>query len=88
MGFIAYIIVGLISGTVAKAILSDRAVGGWVASLVIGLVGAVVGGWLGNLIFDIGLGTLTDWRTWVLSIVGAVIVLFIYTAVAGRRSAK
>ncbi len=51
MGFIAYLILGLIAGAIAKAILPGRQGGGWIATLVLGVIGAVVGGWLGGLIF-------------------------------------
>jgi uncharacterized membrane protein YeaQ/YmgE (transglycosylase-associated protein family) len=49
-------------------------------------VGAILGGWIGSLIFGGGLGNFFDLRTWLLSILGAVIVLLIFGAVAGRRS--
>lgn len=86
MGFLGFLIVGLICGTLAKAILSDRAVGGWLASLIIGVIGAFVGGWLGGLIFGVELGTFWDIRTWLLALAGSIIVLFIYTAITGKRA--
>lgn len=87
MGILGFLIVGLICGTIAKAILKDRAVGGWVASLVIGVVGALVGGWLGSLLFDVELGGFFDIKTWLIAILGSVLVLFVYTAVTGKRRA-
>jgi uncharacterized membrane protein YeaQ/YmgE (transglycosylase-associated protein family) len=86
MGFLAFLILGLIAGAIAKAILPGTQGGGWVITLVIGVVGAILGGWIGSLIFGGGLGDFFDLRTWLLSILGAVIVLLIYGAVAGRRS--
>lgn len=86
MGFLAFLILGLIAGAIAKAILPGTQGGGWVITLVIGVVGAFLGGWIGSLIFGGGLGDFFDLRTWLLSILGAVIVLVIYGAVAGRRS--
>jgi uncharacterized membrane protein YeaQ/YmgE (transglycosylase-associated protein family) len=86
MGFLAFLILGLIAGAIAKAILPGTQGGGWVITLVIGVVGAILGGWIGSLIFGGGLGDFFDLRTWLLSILGAVIVLLIYVAVAGRRS--
>jgi len=86
VGFLGFLIVGLICGTIAKAILSDRAVGGWLASLIIGVIGAFVGGWIGSALFDTDLGGFFDLRTWVLAIIGSVIVLFIYTALTGKRA--
>ena len=87
MGFLGFLIVGLICGAIAKAILSDRAVGGWLASLVIGVVGALVGGWLGSALFDVELGGFFEIRTWLLALAGSVLVLFVYTAVTGKRRA-
>ena len=86
MGILGFLILGLIAGAIAKAILPGRQGGGWVITLVLGVVGAILGGWIGSLIFGGGLGDFFDLRTWVLSIVGAIIVLLIYGAVAGRRS--
>ncbi|MET3923322.1 GlsB/YeaQ/YmgE family stress response membrane protein [Arthrobacter sp. UYEF20] len=86
MGILAFLILGLIAGAIAKAILPGRQGGGWVVSLVLGVVGAILGGWIGSLIFGGGLGDFFDLRTWLLAILGAVIVLLIYGAVAGRRS--
>lgn len=87
MGFLGFLIVGLICGTLAKAILKDRAVGGWLASLVIGVVGAFVGGWLGSMLFNVDLAGFFDIQTWLLALGGSVVVLFIYTAITGKRKA-
>lgn len=86
MSFLAFLILGLIAGAIAKAILPGTQGGGWVITLVLGVVGAILGGWIGSLIFGGGLGDFFDLRTWLLSILGAVIVLLIYGAVVGRRS--
>ncbi|GAB2604111.1 GlsB/YeaQ/YmgE family stress response membrane protein [Pseudactinotalea suaedae] len=86
MGLLGFLIVGLICGTIAKAILKDRAVGGWLASLVIGVIGALVGGWLGSMIFDTDLGGFFDIKTWLLALGGSLIVLLVYTAITGKRS--
>lgn len=86
MGILGFLLLGLIAGAIAKAILPGRQGGGWVVTLVLGVVGAILGGWIGSLIFGGGLGEFFDLRTWLLAILGAVIVLAIYAAVAGRRS--
>ncbi len=86
MGLLGFLIVGLICGALAKAILKDRAVGGWVASLVIGVVGALVGGWLGSVLFNVQLGGFFEIRTWLLALGGSLLVLVIYTAITGRRT--
>lgn len=87
MGILGYLVVGLICGTLAKIILKDRAVGGWVASLVIGVIGALVGGFLGSVLFDTGIDGFFDISTWLLALGGSLLVLVIYTAVTGRRKA-
>ncbi|CAI3798874.1 MAG: hypothetical protein JWM01_1166 [Arthrobacter sp.] len=86
MGILGFLLLGLIAGAIAKAILPGRQGGGWVITLVLGVVGAILGGWIGSLIFGGGLGEFFDLRTWLLAILGAIIVLLIYGAVAGRRS--
>jgi uncharacterized membrane protein YeaQ/YmgE (transglycosylase-associated protein family) len=86
MGILGWIVLGLVAGAIAKAILPGRQGGGWVITLVLGVVGAILGGWIGSLIFGGGLGDFFDLRTWLLSILGAIIVLLIYGAIAGRRS--
>ncbi|ACZ23653.1 Transglycosylase associated protein [Sanguibacter keddieii DSM 10542] len=88
MGILGYIVVGLICGAIAKALLKDRAVGGWLATLLLGIVGAIVGGWLGGLLLDIELGGFFELRTWLLAILGSVVVLFVYTAITGKRSRR
>jgi len=87
MGFLAFLVLGLIAGAIAKAILPGRQGGGWLITLVLGVVGAILGGWIGSLIFGGGLGEFFDLRTWVLSILGAIIVLLIYGAVTRRSRA-
>lgn len=86
MGILGFLLLGLIAGAIAKALLPGRQGGGWVITLVLGVVGAVLGGWIGSLIFGGGLGEFFDLRTWLLAILGAVIVLLVYGAIAGRRS--
>ncbi|UFU02973.1 GlsB/YeaQ/YmgE family stress response membrane protein [Ruania suaedae] len=85
MGILGYLIVGLICGALAKAILKDRAVGGWLASLVIGVVGAIVGGFLGSALLGEGIEDFFSIQTWLLALAGSILVLVIYTAVTGRR---
>ncbi|MFF5793823.1 GlsB/YeaQ/YmgE family stress response membrane protein [Paeniglutamicibacter sp. NPDC012692] len=84
MGFISWIILGLIVGVLVKQFMPGRVNGGWITSLVLGVVGAVVGGWLGSLMFHTGLGGFFNIRTWVLAILGGVVVAGIYGLVKGR----
>ncbi|NJC28298.1 GlsB/YeaQ/YmgE family stress response membrane protein [Neolewinella antarctica] len=81
MGFLAWIILGLIAGAIAKLIHPGPDPGGWIASLLIGIVGAVVGGFVFNLV---GMGGATGVNLWsiIVAVVGAVICLAIYRRVA------
>ena len=85
MGILGYLLLGLIAGAIARAILPGRQAGGWVATLVLGVIGALLGGFIGNALFDVGLNGFFNLSTWILAIVGSLIVLVIYgaTEVAG-----
>lgn len=84
MGFLAFLLLGLIAGAIAKAILPGNQVGGWLVTLGVGVLGAFLGGWIGSVLFGGGLGDFFDLRTWILSILGAVIVLLIFGAISRR----
>lgn len=85
MGFLAFIVLGLIAGAIAKAILPGKSGGGWFATLILGVIGAVVGGWLGSLLFDASLEEFWSLQTWALAIGGAIVVLLIWGLITGRR---
>ena len=85
MGFLGFLLLGLIAGAIAKAIMPGKGPGGWLAALIIGVIGALLGGWIGSLL---GLGSVDnffDIGTWLLAIGGSLLVLLIYGAVRGRR---
>ncbi|MEO6199757.1 MAG: GlsB/YeaQ/YmgE family stress response membrane protein [Cryobacterium sp.] len=87
MGFIAFLILGLIAGAIAKAILPGRQGGGWLITLILGVIGAFLGGWLGSLLFGVPLTDFFSISTWLLAIGGSIIVLLVYGAVFSRRRA-
>ena len=78
MGIIGWIVLGLIAGAIAKAILPGTQGGGWLITLVLGVVGALVGGFIGSAIFNIGLEDFWSLQTWIVAIVGSIVVLLIY----------
>lgn len=88
MGIIGFLILGLIAGAIAKLILPGKQGIGWVMTLVLGVVGALLGGWIGSLIFGGGLAEFFDIRTWLLAILGSVIVLLVYGVVTGRSRTR
>jgi len=88
MGFFAFLLLGLIAGAIAKAILPGRQAGGWFVTLLLGVVGALLGGWLGSVLFGAPLEDFWSLQTWLLAIGGSIIVLLIYGALTGRRGAR
>jgi uncharacterized membrane protein YeaQ/YmgE (transglycosylase-associated protein family) len=88
MGIIGWIVLGLIAGAIAKAILPGRQGGGWLITLILGVVGALLGGFIGGAIFNVDLGGFFDLRTWLLAIGGSIIVLLIYGLVPRGSSRR
>ncbi|WP_221585188.1 GlsB/YeaQ/YmgE family stress response membrane protein [Microbacterium sp. G2-8] len=88
MGFLGFLVLGLIAGAIAKLILPGKQAGGWFITLLLGVVGAMLGGWLGSVIFDVGLESFFSLSSWLLAIGGSLIVLLIYGALTGRRGKK
>ncbi|GHG46663.1 hypothetical protein GCM10012320_12830 [Sinomonas cellulolyticus] len=87
MGIIGWIILGLIAGAIAKAILPGRQGGGWIATLVLGVVGALLGGFLSSLIFGSNsINGFFNIGTWITAIIGALIVLVIWGLITKRRA--
>ncbi len=86
VGFLAFLLLGLIAGAIAKLILPGRQGGNWIATLVLGVAGALLGGWLGGLLFGgRGLGTFFELRTWLFAIGGSLIVLVVWGIITRRR---
>jgi uncharacterized membrane protein YeaQ/YmgE (transglycosylase-associated protein family) len=82
---IFWIIVGLIAGALAKFIMPGDDPGGFIITILLGIAGAIVGGWLAWLIGIGGGGFI--WTT-IIATIGAIILLAIYRAVAGGRTAR
>ena len=86
MSFLGFLLLGLIAGAIAKLILPGKQGGGWLITLLLGVVGALLGGWLGSVLFGTGLENFFDLSTWLLAIGGAIIVLLIYVLVTRRNT--
>lgn len=82
MEFIWMILIGAIVGAIAKLIMPGRDPGGIIVTIILGILGGLLGGWL---FATLGLGG-TGVMGFVGAIVGAIILLAIYRAVAGRRT--
>jgi uncharacterized membrane protein YeaQ/YmgE (transglycosylase-associated protein family) len=75
MGIIAWIILGLLAGLIARAILPGHDEIGLIVTCIIGIVGALIGGFVAELIGWEGLGSFFELRTWLLAIAGALVLL-------------
>ncbi len=86
MIIIAWILLGLIAGAIAKAILPGDDPGGIVITTVIGVGGALLGGFLARELFGTHpLNGFFDLSTWVTAVVGSIILLVVYRLLTGGR---
>lgn len=77
MGFIAWIVLGLIVGILAKWIMPGRDGGGFIMTVILGIVGAMVGGFISSFF---GFGSIDGFNfgSMIIAVLGAMLVLFIY----------
>ena len=87
MGIIGWIVLGLIAGAIAKAILPGDDPGGIFVTILIGIVGAIVGGFIASALGIGDLDEFFDIGTWVIAIAGSLLLLLLYRMIVGRRSA-
>ncbi|MFI8193375.1 GlsB/YeaQ/YmgE family stress response membrane protein [Streptomyces sp. NPDC085946] len=86
MGIIAWILIGLLAGFIAKALMPGKDPGGIIITMLIGIAGGLLGGWLGKVIFGVdSIDGFFDLSTWVAAIIGSVILLLVYRLVTGNR---
>ncbi|MBL6459055.1 GlsB/YeaQ/YmgE family stress response membrane protein [Belnapia sp. T6] len=84
MSIIGWLILGLIAGFVASKLYAGSGQGA-VIDIVLGIVGAFVGGFLFNMFGGAGV-TGFNLYSMIVAVIGAVVVLWVYHAVTGRRS--
>jgi uncharacterized membrane protein YeaQ/YmgE (transglycosylase-associated protein family) len=85
MGIIAFIILGLFAGLIAKAIIPGNDPGGFIVTALIGIAGALLGGFLAAALFDADpLDEFFDISTWLTAIIGSIILLVVYRLVTNR----
>ncbi len=78
-GILGYIIGGLVIGVLARLVKPGADPMGWIMTIILGVLGAVIGGWAATTF------GLEGFMTWVVAIVAAVILLFVYEAVRKKR---
>ena len=82
LGILGWIIFGLIVGALAKLVMPGRDPGGVVVTILLGIAGALVGGFLGR---TLGWYGPEDVAGYLMAIVGAILLLWVYRLVIGRR---
>ena len=92
MGILAWIVFGLIAGAIAQLIMpgddpGGRSFVGWIITMVIGIVGAILGGIIGAAL---GFGGVSGFNigSFLIAVVGALIVLFVWRQIAGRSGGQ
>lgn len=85
MGIIGWVVLGLLAGALAKMLLPGDDPGGFIVTTIIGVVGALIGGVVAKALgFGDPIDEFFDFSTWVAAIIGSVVLLLLYRAVAGR----
>lgn len=86
MDIIAFLILGLIAGALAKLILPGKQGGGIIITMILGVVGALLGGFIGRAIFNSGGSSTFSLQSILFAVLGSLIVLVIYGAITKRGS--
>jgi uncharacterized membrane protein YeaQ/YmgE (transglycosylase-associated protein family) len=82
MVILSWIVFGLIAGFIAKLLMPGRDPGGFIVTILLGIAGALVGGFIGRAMGFYGPGQSAGW---LMSILGAIILLALYRMVARRQ---
>ncbi|WP_037908857.1 GlsB/YeaQ/YmgE family stress response membrane protein [Actinacidiphila yeochonensis] len=89
MGFLGWIILGLLAGAIAKLLLPGRDPGGVLGTTVIGVVGAFVGGWISAHFLHRPVGHhFYDPKTWLAAVGGSLVLLVLYRVFFGDSRAR
>jgi uncharacterized membrane protein YeaQ/YmgE (transglycosylase-associated protein family) len=84
MGILAWIVLGLIAGAIAKFLMPGQDPKGCIITMVIGVVGALLGGWIATML---GYGGLSgfDFRSLIIAVLGSILLLILWRLISGRR---
>ncbi len=83
MAILSWIVFGLVIGFIAKLLMPGRDPGGFIVTILLGIAGALVGGFIGRAM---GFYGPNEAAGWLISILGAIILLVLYRVMARRRT--
>ncbi|HEV3455856.1 MAG TPA: GlsB/YeaQ/YmgE family stress response membrane protein [Thermoanaerobaculia bacterium] len=86
MSLLAWIVLGLVAGLIAKALVPGRDPGGCIITILIGIAGALLGGWLSTLFGFGGLAGGLDLRNLIIAVLGAIVLLVLWRLLHGRKA--
>jgi len=88
MGIIGWVVLGFLAGLIAKAIMPGGERGGFILTTLLGIGGALLGGFLATALgFGDPIDEFFDLSTWAAAVAGALVILFAWNAIDGRRRA-
>ncbi len=87
LGFIGWIVLGGVAGWVASMIVGSNKSQGLIGNIIVGTVGGLLGGFLFGLLGGTGVTGFNLW-SFAVALVGAVVLLFLWGLITGRRSAS
>ena len=82
MGILSWILFGLVVGVIAKLLMPGRDPGGFIITILLGIAGALLGGFVGQAMGFYGPDAAAGW---IMSILGAIVLLVLYRMLARRR---
>jgi uncharacterized membrane protein YeaQ/YmgE (transglycosylase-associated protein family) len=82
MGILSWILFGLVVGVIAKLLMPGRDPGGFIVTILLGIAGALIGGFIGRAM---GLYVEGEGAGWLMSILGAIVLLALYRMMVRRR---
>ena len=82
MGILSWILFGLVVGVIAKLLMPGRDPGGFIVTILLGIAGALIGGFIGRAM---GFYSENEGAGWLMSILGAIILLALYRMMVRRR---
>lgn len=86
MGIFSWIILGALAGWVASMILKTNDEQGALGNIIVGILGAVIGGFLAGLLFDSPGVTGFNLTSFIIAIIGSIILLMVKGAITGKRA--